>query len=843
MGTEGGPGAAGEAAGVNPMDALERRYRLLAENTTVAVMVVSPTGALSWASPSLERVLGYSAEEAQYLNGADLVHPDDMAAAREELTRGRDRPDGAELDLRFLHRNGEYRWMAARAKPLFDDDGTVIGRVETIRDIHEDVLARRRLLALQAELAAGKERLEFALSASRLGTWDWDLRSGEMHFSDRCLEIVGRDRDGTGPLRQAAVRTACHPDDLVRAEDAVRRVIDGLDPQYDHELRMSRPDGQWVWVRDRGTVVEWDQDGVPVRMAGTHEDVTERRRSEAERLADAEMLRVVLANTHQSVARYDRDMRVEFVNDHLIQVSGLPAEQWLGRRIEDLPAAEGDAEMWAKHIAEVIESGQPRAFQFEWSDQEGTSWFEAALVPEFEPDGSVGHVITSTRDVTNRKRSEDSLLVRATRDPLTGLANRAEMHDEIARAQAAARRSGRFTAVLVIDIDRFKSVNDSLGHAVGDELLVAAAARMQEMVRSSDMLARPGGDEFVVVMRELEDPDEAARGAARLVEQFRRPFPHRGGELFATISVGVTVSSGSGDADDLLREADAALYAAKEQGRDRVLAFGDGMRAALSMRASIEVRLAQAIEQDELAVWYQPEIDLSTGAVIAVEALLRWHHPDGDVYSADRFIQVAEETGLILPLGAWALRAACMQAIAWSAASAGSPLIVRVNVSTVQLADPGLLDAVDDALAASGLEARYLSVEITEASLLKGAMVVERNLRGLGARGVRIAVDNFGTGYASLSYLREYAISVLKLDRSFVSRVTTNDEEGRLVLGIVRLADSLGMTVTAEGVEDIGQAAFLRSAGCSGAQGYLFSAAVPAEQIGPMLSTRFTLPD
>jgi diguanylate cyclase (GGDEF)-like protein/PAS domain S-box-containing protein len=824
------------------MDALEWRYRLLAENTTVAVMVVSPTGALSWASPSLERVLGYSAEEAKHLNGADLVHPDDLAAVREELTRDRDRPEGAELDLRFRHRNGEYRWMAARAKPLVDDDGTVIGRVETIRDIHEAVLSRQRLLALQAELAAGKERLEFALSASRLGTWDWDLRTGEMIFSERCLEIVGRARDGTGPRQLAVVRTSCHPDDLERAETAVRRVREGLDPQYDHELRMSRPDGQWVWVRDRGTVVEWGPDGMPVRMAGTHEDVTERRRTEAERLADAEMLRVVLATTHLGVARYDRDMRVDYVNEHLVHVSGIPEAEWLGRTISELPTSVGNADLWAMHLSAVIQTGEPQSFEFEGFDERGTTWFEAALFPEFEPDGSVGHVITSTRDVTSRKRSEDSLLVRATRDPLTGLANRAEMYDEIARAQAAARRSGRFTAVLVIDIDRFKSVNDSLGHAVGDELLVAAAARMQEMVRSSDMLARPGGDEFVVVMRELEDPDEAARGAARLVEQFRRPFAHRGGELFATISAGVAVSSGSGDADDLLREADAALYAAKEQGRDRVLAFGDGMRAALSMRASIEVRLAQAIEQDELAVWYQPEIDLATGAVIAVEALLRWHHPDGDLYSADRFIQVAEETGLILPLGAWALRAACMQAVAWSVTSAGPPLTVRVNISTVQLADPGLLDAVEGALDASGLEARYLSAEITEASLLKGAMVVERNLRGLGSRGVRIAVDNFGTGYASLSYLREYAISVLKLDRTFVSRVTTSEEEGRLLVGIVRLADSLGMTVTAEGVEDIGQAAFLRSAGCSGAQGYLFSAAVPADQIGPMLSTGFTLP-
>ncbi|MCX6431604.1 MAG: EAL domain-containing protein [Actinobacteria bacterium] len=752
----------------------------------------------------------------------------------------RDRPEGADLELRFRHKSGEYRWMVASAKPLIDDDGNVIGRVETIRDIHDQVVARRRLLSLQGDLAAGKELLEFALEASQLGTWDWDVVTGEMHVSDRTLEIVGYPSSEASALKIADVRRMCHRDDLAESGADVDRVVGGLHRFYDYEMRMRHSDGHWVWVRTRGMAVSWGADGLPTRITGTNEDVTERRREEARHLADAEMLRIVLANTHQSVARYDRDLRVDYVNDQLIRATGIPASAWMGKTLAELQLP--DADVWAEHVQAVFETATSGTFSFETAGPRGNAWFEASLVPEFEPDGSVGHVITSTRDVTDRKRSEDSLLTRATRDPLTGLANRAEMHDEIARAQAAASRSGRFTAVLVIDIDRFKSVNDSLGHGVGDELLVAAAARMQELVRSSDLLARPGGDEFVVVMRELEDPDEAARGAARLVEQFRRPFAHRTGELFATISVGITVSAGSGDADDLLREADAALYAAKEQGRDRVLAFCDGMRAALSMRASLEVRLAQAIEQDELAVWYQPEIDLSTGSIVAVEALLRWHHPDGDVYSADRFIQVAEETGLILPLGAWAMRTACAQAAAWAAASGGPPLTVRVNVSTVQLADPGLLSAIDDALAASGLGARHLCIEITEASLLKGAVTIERNLRGIGARGVRLAVDNFGTGYASLAYLREYAIAVLKLDRSFVSRVTSNEDEGRLVVGIVRLAESLGMSVTAEGVEDASQAAFLRQAGCAGAQGYFYSAAVPPEELALLLGTTFEIP-
>ncbi|MEI7745885.1 MAG: diguanylate cyclase, partial [Chloroflexota bacterium] len=337
----------------------------------------------------------------------------------------------------------------------------------------------------------------------------------------------------------------------------------------------------------------------------------------------------------------------------------------------------------------------------------------ASVVHDDDGDFVVGTMV----DITNQQAAAEALRVAATHDPLTGLANRAALLDEITRAVSAGQRSGRSTAVLMMDLDRFKNVNDTLGHATGDDLLVAAAARIGHVMRASDLVARLGGDEFVIVMRDLDDPGEAVRVAGRLVEEFRTPFTLAGAELYSTASVGVAIVTGTtepgitqpgttepGGAGDLLREADTAMYAAKEAGRDRLSVFNEDLRAATTTRLTVEADLRHALERDQFAVWYQPEIDLTTGAVIAVEALLRWHHPDGTVWPADRFIDVAEDTGLILDIGDWALRQACGQAAAWAAARPDRPLTVRVNKSALQIGETRLLPAIDDALAASGLD-------------------------------------------------------------------------------------------------------------------------------------------
>jgi EAL domain-containing protein (putative c-di-GMP-specific phosphodiesterase class I) len=302
-------------------------------------------------------------------------------------------------------------------------------------------------------------------------------------------------------------------------------------------------------------------------------------------------------------------------------------------------------------------------------------------------------------------------------------------------------------------------------------------------------------------------------------------------ELFATASVGVAIASPTSLSGDLLREADTAMYAAKAEGRDRVSLFNEDLRTMAAARMSVEADLRHALNRGQLAVWYQPEVDLATGSVVALEALLRWHHPDGDLRPADRFVDVAEETGLILDIGDWVLRQACAEAAAWASARPDHPVTVRVNVSALQLAETGLLEAIDDALATSGLSPDLLCVEITETALLRRTTTTATNLAAIHARGISLAIDDFGTGFASLTYLHQYPVDVIKIDRSFVSDAA----DSALIAGIIALASTLEMAVTAEGVEHPEQAVRLRQMGCPTAQGWLYSAAVRPEDVLPLL--------
>lgn len=482
-------------------------------------------------------------------------------------------------------------------------------------------------------------------------------------------------------------------------------------------------------------------------------------------------------------------------------------------------------------LAEVIATGglsRPLELRFRVGTDE---YHWVAATGRRVDDGHGNEIVMSFRDITDRKLAEQDLEYAATHDQLTGLANRKNLVAEIRRALLASHRSGRPTAVVMLDLDHFKFVNDSLGHAVGDDLLREAASRMRSSVRDGDFVARHGGDEFVVVMRDLEAPDEATAVAQRIVDVFRSPVLVGATELFTTASVGVAISRVGSDVDSLLSEADTAMYVSKDAGRDRCSLFNEELRHAATERLRIESGLRAALAHDELDVWYQPEIDVFDGHLTAVEALVRWHHPDRGLYTADRFIEVAEESGLIVEIGTFVIRRACAQAALWNSGRSARPLVVRINLSTRQLAEADLLDIVDTAMTTSDVDAGWLCFEITETAILRDIPAVARNVHGIHSRGIALALDDFGTGYASLSHLRELPISVLKLDRSFVASIDDNEFDRRLVAGVIALAHGLDITVTAEGVEHERQAEILRSLGCRRAQGFLYSAAVPAEKI------------
>jgi diguanylate cyclase (GGDEF)-like protein/PAS domain S-box-containing protein len=543
------------------------------------------------------------------------------------------------------------------------------------------------------------------------------------------------------------------------------------------------------------------------------------------------MMQAVLDSSTDQIVRYDRDGRAEYVNDEVVRFTGVSREQWIGHDPAELGFPEQRAQTVLRHIRRVFDEGVGHRFEISYDHPAGLHHFEVSLSPVVDGRGNVEAVMADSRDMSERHQTEAELADRATHDRLTGLANREVLIAEVDRALAACRRSGRSVGLLMIDLDHFKNVNDALGHEAGDHLLIAVAARLASIARAGDLIARLGGDEFVIVLRDIEGITAAVRQAQRAVDAFHSPVQFDEHDIYTTTSIGVALSTSDSTSSDLLREADTALYLAKGRGRDKVGVFSASLRVAATERLQVEADLQPALERGQFAVWYQPQIDLRTGEVVAVEALLRWHHPSGEVLNADQFIDLAEDSGMISDIGDWALLEACTQTARWNAEPGAPQLAIGVNISTRQLAEADLFAKVAAALTLSGLDPTLLCIEITETTLLVQTTESRENLRRLHAAGIRLAIDDFGTGYASLAYLREIHVDTVKIDRSFVSDIATNDFDRRLIDGIIALADRLGVDVIAEGVETEEQADTLRALGCTSAQGYLYSRAVPADEL------------
>ena len=452
-------------------------------------------------------------------------------------------------------------------------------------------------------------------------------------------------------------------------------------------------------------------------------------------------------------------------------------------------------------------------------------------------DPAVDGIVVNYRDITTRKTLEEELRRQAFHDALTGLANRALFADRLEHALSRTRRFGHPIAVLFLDLDDFKTVNDSLGHGEGDQLLIAVGERLVGAMRAGDTIARMGGDEFAVLVEDPADAGAPVEVAQRLLATLDAPFERGAKELFVHASVGVAVStSKSQTADELLRNADVSMYTAKSNGKNRVEVFKPSMHAAALARLALKGDLERALERGEFVLLYQPIIHLGTVQIAGVEALLRWHHPRRGVVGPTDFIPVAEETGLIIPLGRWVLEQACRQAKAWDV-DATRPLTMSVNVSGRQMQQPGFVDEVAQILALTGLQPARLTLELTESVLMQDAEAATATLDELKRLGVRLAIDDFGTGYSSLSYLRRFPIDELKIDRSFVASMGDGPEQTAVVLSIIKLAETLHLETVAEGIEEAGQLADLRTFGADLGQGFYFAKPLSPEAIATLLES------
>jgi diguanylate cyclase (GGDEF)-like protein/PAS domain S-box-containing protein len=559
------------------------------------------------------------------------------------------------------------------------------------------------------------------------------------------------------------------------------------------------------------------------------------RRAGAQRSAQ---FRSLVHEASDVITLVDPAGRIRYQTPSAGRLVGVPPDELLGMSYMDLVDA-NDRDHVHAVLADVAEShGKVATAEYRLRHTDGSSRYVESIVSNLIADPTVHGLVLNTRDVTDRKRLEDELAHQAFHDSLTGLSNRALFRDRLDHALARAARHDQGVAVILLDLDGFKTVNDGLGHDVGDQLLVSVGGRIHDSARTSDTVARLGGDEFAILLE--DDPDEAraTATAGRLLASLVAPFSVGTREVFIGASIGIAVSGeGSADTDALIRNADTAMYAAKANGKGRYEMFQPAMYRRAVEHFEVQADLQHALGRGELRLHYQPIVDFSSGVIQGAEALIRWEHPTRGLLPPIEFIGIAEETGLIVPIGRWVLEEACRQVAAWRAQhAASSDMWVSVNLSTRQLFEPDLVSQVRDVLSASGLEPSALMLEITEGSLMQGVAETTAKLQGLKELGVRLAIDDFGTGSSSLGYLRQFPIDVLKIDKSFVDEITTKGSEGlALVRAIIDLADTLQLATVAEGIELVEQAAELRSAGCGSGQGFLFARPVVPEAMESLL--------
>ncbi len=491
---------------------------------------------------------------------------------------------------------------------------------------------------------------------------------------------------------------------------------------------------------------------------------------------------------------------------------------------------------WQDAVREVFASG--RESSSEWAidlPAQGLRYFHSRAVPERDLENRIVSVLMIARDISERKGHEIQLHHQAMHDSLTGLPNRVLVLDRLRQAMQQALRNGHQLAVVYLDIDNFKNVNDTRGHAAGDELLKLASTRLVTALRAGDTLGRQGGDEFILLLPDIHRTQEVATVAEKVLAAMSFPFLVGEREVHVSASLGIAVyPADSEDAETLLSHADIAMYRAKEDGRNAFRFFTADMDERMRARVELEHDLRLAIEHDELALHFQPQVSLVSGAVVGMEALVRWNHPREGMVMPGRFIGVAEDSGLIVPIGNWVLETACQQARAWQDAGL-PPVRMAVNLSARQFRDPSMVQRVARVLAESQLAPELLELEITESTVMHDTEAAIATLKLLKGLGVTLSVDDFGTGYSSLSYLKLFPIDVLKVDRSFVSDATTNPDDAAIVRTIVNMAHSLGLSVVAEGVETAGQTAFLHYVGCNELQGYYFSRPLPQDEAEQLL--------
>lgn len=777
---------------------------------------------------SAEAIFGYSADDARGHSLLDLLVPEDRSNEIKNVCRALFTSEKDSININEnITKDGRTIICEWHNTPIVNNSGEVIGVTSLIQDITENTLTQMALEETEKKFREKSQRYAEVIWCANIGTWEWNLQTGEIILNERWVEMLGYSLIELATINMDSFRSMLHPDDVNNTNTAIEQSFMSKTQTLECEFRMKHKNGSWVWILDHGRVVEWTADGKPVRMSGTHQDITKAKHSEDERKLAAS----VFTYAREGITITDTSGIIIEVNAAFTAITGYTRDEVIGKNPRILQSGHHLPEFYTDMWATLQQKGY-------WSGEIWNKRKNGEIYPEtltistvVDDTGAVQHFVALFNDITTIKAHQEQLKRIAHYDMLTNLPNRTLLADRLTHSMSRCQRHNSIIAVAFLDLDKFKTVNDTYGHEFGDQLLIMVSSRMKDALRNEDTLARFGGDEFVAVIENIGTVADCEPILERLLRAASDPVDVGGVRLDVSVSIGVSIYPLDGiDADQLMRHADQAMYVAKQQGKNRYHFFDSAHNTAMVIQHKELESIRKALENNEFVLYYQPKANLKTGTMIGVEALIRWQSPERGLVGPNEFLPIIENNFLIIEIGEWVIITALSQIKVWKTLGLNTP--ISVNISALQLQSDNFATRLAELLAAfPEVDPSSLELEVLETSAIGDLLQVSKTMHACIALGVNFALDDFGTGYSSLSYLKRLPASLIKIDQSFVSDMLIDPDDLAIVESVVVLAKAFDREVIAEGVETIAHGIALLQLGCVLAQGYAIAKPMMAKDI------------
>ncbi|AOT72151.1 EAL and GGDEF domain-containing protein [Geosporobacter ferrireducens] len=777
------------------------------------------TKTIAYISPNMMQY-GYRSEDIiqERITFCSIIHPDDLdRVQRNQQQFMLSNQDYLQQEYRICTAAGEIRWIHSLTVIVKEKDESTCHCEEYLVDI----TARKN-----AEIALKEAEAKYRSIVDGSFVGIYIIQNGLFSYVNvQMADIFGYTKE---EMLFKAVREIVSPEDYGLVWENIRKRIEGEIESIQYQFKGVKKDKSIIYIKVLGSKILYK--GSPA-VIGTLIDITESKRNDEQ----LRMAAKVFENTIEGVVVTDIEGTIQWVNPAFSKITGYSESEAIGKNPRILKSQRHDDKFYREMWKDLKRKGQ---WQGEiWNRRKnGETYPEWLTISAIKDEsGKTIQYVSVFNDITERIKREEHIKYQAYHDALTGLPNRSLLYDRLSIAIAHAHRSGKMIAVMMLDLDRFKRINDTLGHPVGDILLQEVGRRLVNCLREGDTVSRLGGDEFAVILEDIHSVESVIKVAQKILRKMDKPVRIKAHDLHISTSIGISLYPADGqDVDTLLKHADTAMFQAKQGGRNQHRLYTPKMNDKALQRLAMENELRKALEREEFLIYYQPKLDLSSGRVVGAEALVRWKHPQLGFLSPVEFIPLAEETGLIKPLGDFVLRTACLQNKRWQD-SGVKKICISVNLSAVQFQQKNLLHKVTNCLSEVGLDPCYLELEITESSAIQNPQLTIKVLKEFKRLGIQLSIDDFGTGYSSLGLLNQLPLDKLKIDKSFIKDITSDKDNQAIVSAIIAMSRNLGIKVVAEGVETIDQMLYLKNHQCDQIQGYLISPPIPAEDFEKFL--------